>query len=370
MKRTLMGIILLNSILFASNNEAKLGEMLFFDPNLSKNRTQSCATCHNPNHGFIDDRENGINKMVSLGDGGKSLGDRNAPTAAYASFSPHFFYDTKKKLYKGGQFWDGREKDLKGQAGGPPLNPIEMGMADKKSVVARLKENKNYLEIFKKLYGKNIFKNDNKAYQAMTQAIAAFETTKEFAPFDSKYDRYLKGEYEMTSQEELGKALFFSNNNTNCATCHLLKGEDKEGETFTNYEYHNIGVPKNKVLEEKGIVKKSFKDIGLSKNRLAQYKENEGKFKVPTLRNIAITAPYMHNGVFQDLRTVIAFYDKFNNPQRIDNPETNQPWDEAEIEHSINHKDLKMKKLNDQKIDAIVAFLKTLTDKRYEHLLK
>ena len=366
MKKICMSLVVFGSVLFGSNEEINLGKMLFFDPNLSKNRTQSCATCHNPNSGFIDNRENGIGGMVSLGDDGKSLGDRNTPTASYASFSPHFYYDVKKKVYKGGQFWDGREKDLKGQAGGPPLNPIEMGMSSKKEVVTRLKENKEYVEIFQKIYGKDIFKNHNKAYEAMSKAIASFETTKEFAPFDSKYDRYLRGEYEMTQKEELGKALFFSNNNTNCAVCHILKGEDKEGETFTNYEYHNIGVPSNKVLFEKGVVKVGFKDIGLAKNPKAKSKENEGKFKVPTLRNIAITAPYMHNGVFKDLRTVIAFYDKFNNPSRVNNPETNQPWEEAEVQHTINHKDLKMKKLSEEKIDALVAFLKTLTDKRYE----
>jgi cytidyltransferase-like protein len=235
---------------------------------------------------------------------------------------------------------------------------IGIGHNSTKSTLFSLEQRENWI--------KDIFKNHNKAYEAMSKAIASFETTKEFAPFDSKYDRYLRGEYEMTQKEELGKALFFSNNNTNCAVCHILKGEDKEGETFTNYEYHNIGVPSNKVLFEKGVVKVGFKDIGLAKNPKAKSKENEGKFKVPTLRNIAITAPYMHNGVFKDFRTVIAFYDKFNNPSRVNNPETNQPWEEAEVQHTINHKDLKMKKLSEEKIDALVAFLKTLTDKRYE----
>ena len=89
-----------------------LGEILFFDKNLSKNKTQSCATCHNPNAGFIDDRENVVSKMASLGDDEKSFGDRQAPTASYAKFSPKFHFDEKKQKYIGGQFWDGRAATL------------------------------------------------------------------------------------------------------------------------------------------------------------------------------------------------------------------------------------------------------------------
>lgn len=350
--------------------QAKLGELLFFDTALSKNRTQSCATCHNPQHGFVDNRDNGIGAIVSLGDNGKSLGDRNAPTASYAVFSPHFGFDPKTKKFKGGQFLDGREGELKGQAGGPPLNPIEMGMGSKAEVVSRLKENSSYVKTFEKLYGKGVLNSAEKGYDAMSRAIAAFESTKEFSPFDSKYDRYLKGQYTLTPQEELGKSLFFSNNNTNCATCHQLKGEDKSGETFSNYEYHNIGVPSNRVLFERGIVKSGFVDNGLAKNPQAAARENEGKFKVPTLRNIAVTAPYMHNGVFNDLRTVVLFYDKFNNPTRKLNPESGREWGKAEIEHSISTKEMKAKKLSDEKVDALVAFMKLLTDKKFEHLIK
>ncbi|MFY9093388.1 cytochrome c peroxidase, partial [Aliarcobacter butzleri] len=235
--------LMFSALMAEDMKKEDLGRILFFDVNLSKNRTQSCATCHNPNAGFVDDRDNGVKKMASLGDDGKSLGDRQAPTASYAKFSPVFHFDEKAKKYVGGQFWDGREATLEGQAGGPPLNPIEMGMSDKKAVVDRLKENTLYVDSFKKIFGADIFKNDDKAYEAMTIAIASFERTDEFSPFDSKYDRYLKGEYDLTPLEDLGKSIFFSNNNNSCANCHVLKGEDKEGETFTNYQYHNIGTP-------------------------------------------------------------------------------------------------------------------------------
>ena len=128
-------------------NKETLGQQLYFDKNLSKNRTQSCATCHNPEHGFIDNRENSVMGAASLGDDNKSIGDRNAPTAAYALFSPNFKRNKKGK-YVGGLFHDGREKDLQGQAGGPPINPGEMGMPTKTSVVTRIMENEAYVTQF------------------------------------------------------------------------------------------------------------------------------------------------------------------------------------------------------------------------------
>lgn len=350
--------------------KANLGKALYFDKSLSKDKTQACATCHNPDHGFVDDRDNGVGAMASLGDDGKSIGDRQAPTAAYAMFSPEFHYNAEKKVFVGGQFWDGRETDLKGQAGGPPTNPAEMAMPSKEATVERLLENPYYESEFKKIYGEDIFKDKVKAYSAMADSIGAFEQTKEFAPFDSKYDRYLKGEYDLTPLEDLGRSLFFSNNNTNCSTCHMLKQEDAKGETFTNYEYHNIGVPANTYLRSKNGVKPDFVDPGLLNNPEVKGEEHRGKYKVPTLRNVAVTGPYMHNGVFKDLRTVVEFYDKYNHKMRNINPETGKAWAPAEVEATINLTDLKMKKLNERKIDALVAFMKTLTDKRYEHLLE
>lgn len=359
-----------------NKKEVSLGKQLFFDPILSKNKTQSCSTCHNPQHGFIDNRDNGVGGAGSLGDDGKSIGDRNTPTAAYAMFSPDFHFDKNKGEFIGGQFYDGREANLKGQAGGPPLNPVEMAMPNKQEVAKRLKEVESYNKQFKELYGKNIFKDSQKVYDRMAQAIASFEKTKEFAPFDSKYDRYLKGEYDLTPLEDLGRSIFFSNNNTNCASCHMLKQEDSKGETFTNYQYHNIGVPQNKQLMEKNVVDlKTFIDHGLMQNpavkKLPNAKDYDGKIKVPTLRNIAITAPYMHNGVFKKLSTVVEFYDKYTNKNRTLNPETKKPWAKPEVE--VGKSDMKLLKegraLNERKIKALVAFMNLLTDKKYEHLI-
>lgn len=363
----------LNSMSEAEKIEVKkekiaLGKALFFDENLSKNRTQSCSTCHNPEFGFVDNRDNGVGAQASLGDDGHSLGDRQAPSAAYAMLSPKFHYDSKNKQYIGGQFWDGREGTLAGQAGGPPTNPIEMGLPSKEFAVDRIKENSYYVSGFKKIFGQAIFENADKAYLAMAQLIEAFEQTDEFAPFDSKYDRFLEDEYDLTVLEDLGRTLFFSNDNNSCAACHMLKSEDKKGETFTNYEFHNIGTPINHALRAKNGVKDI--DKGLLNNPAVTDEKHLGKYKVPTLRNVAVTAPYMHNGVFKELKTVVEFYDKYNNKERINNPETGQPWDRPEVKETINLDDLKAKKQNDRKVDALVAFMKLLTDKRYEHLLE
>jgi len=350
-----------------------LGRALYFDTNLSKNRTQSCATCHSPEHGFADPRPNASGKAVSLGDDGKSLGDRNAPTASYAKFSPSFHLNEKGQ-YVGGQFHDGREHDLAGQAGGPPLNPVEMGMPSKAAVVDRLKENPAYVAAFTQLFGEGVLTQPEQAYKHMAESIAAFEKTDFFAPFDSKYDRHLRGEYEMTPMEDLGMTLFFSQQFTNCNICHQLKPSPaRAGETFSNYEYHNIGTPVNTDARAVNGVAADHIDNGLLDNPAVNDPKQAGKFKVPTLRNVAVTGPYMHNGVFKDLRTVVLFYNKYNSKssKRQVNPETGEKWRAPEVPENIAIKELETgPALKDRRIDALVAFMKTLTDKRYEHLLQ
>ena len=198
------------------------GRALFFDVDLSLNRTQSCATCHNPETGFADPRDNEVAGAASLGDDGVSLGDRNAPTASYAAFSP-VFRITRDGKAVGGQFHDGRAADLQAQAAGPPLASGEMAMPDKAAVLERLLEKPEYVASLRALYGQGALKEAETAYDAMTDAIAAFEKTDFFSPFDSKYDRWLAGSYKMTPMEELGRVLFFSQQFTNCNICHQLK---------------------------------------------------------------------------------------------------------------------------------------------------
>ncbi len=364
------------------DTKEKLGEALFFDKNISLTRNTSCSTCHDPEHGFVDarfseaDRDQNIfiDGAFSVGDDGTALGGRNAPTASYAMFSPTF--GETNGIYKGGQFHDGRADTLQVQAGGPPLDGAEMQMPDKSSVVDRIKENPNYVSAFETLYSEDIFDDVDASYESMANAIAKFEKTDEFAPFDSKYDRWKAGEYTLSDTEEAGYALFFSNANTNCATCHTLNSETEASykEMFTNYEYENIGTPRNIAAMDARTAlgfqdaNATFKGLGGTVSDPQHY----GKTKVPTLRNIAVTGPYMNNGVFKELRTVLKFYDHMaglgDNPI---NPETNLPWVSNDNNATINNEVLQdTKKLPNAKIRALEAFLRTLTDKKYEHLME
>jgi cytochrome c peroxidase len=343
-----------------------LGQALYFDVNFSQSRQMACSTCHAPEAGFVDPRDNDFNRAVSTGDDGHSLGSRNAPTTSYAQFIPAFQRRTDGE-YRGGLFWDGRADTLQEQATGPLLNAKEMAMLDTNMVLQRLRENPVYGASLSAFFGPEVLDDKDRAFNAIAESIAAFEKTHQFATFDSKYDRYLRGEYKMTPQEELGQVLFFSQQFSNCNQCHQLKripGQSKE--LFSNFEYHNVGVPRNPLLPDQAV------DEGLAQNPAVTEKNQRGKFRVPTLRNVAVTGPYMHNGVFQDLRTVVLFYNKYNSrsPKSQINPETGKPWEKPAVPENLSMDKLTQgSALKSRRVDALVAFLKTLTDKRYEPLL-
>ena len=350
-----------------------LGRALFFDVNLSRERNQSCATCHDPAQGFTDWRDSGVGAAASLGSDAHSLGDRNAPTATYANQVPPFGLDAAGE-YVGGLFWDGRASNLEEQAGGPPLNPVEMALPDRKTVLARLNESPNYQHAFPALFGDTVLDDADAAFTAMTASIAAFERSELFAPFDSKYDRYLRGEYIPTDAEALGMTLFFSNQFANCNQCHQLHTlPETELEPFTNHRYRNIGVPVNTVLRAANGLGAAQVDRGLLDNPAIDDPAQAGRFRVPTLRNVAVTGPYMHNGVFSDLRTVVLFYNKYlaRGSKAQLNPETGEHWGAPEVADNLALEELESgRALDDTRVDALVAFMRMLTDKRYEPLLE
>lgn len=354
-------------------DKALLGQILFFDKTLSHTNNLNCASCHNPDHAFIDVRETSAQGMVSQGDDPTHFGRRNSPTMLYAKYSPDFHFDEKLNAYVGGQFWDGRAKNLQAQAGKPLLDPVEMAMPDKLSVAKRLWQMPMYANLLTLHYGRGVWDSVDSVYSAMENALATFQQEKALlAPFDSKYDKFLQGTVSLTPLEEQGRALFFDKTQTNCADCHQLRDKPNQPEeTFTNYRYYNIGVPKNKRLLAHNQLPEQTVDLGLFENPEVKGDERQkGKFKVPTLRNVAVTAPYMHNGMFKQLRTVLYFFDHFNNPDRKLNPETHRLWGEPAYSLTVAHQELKARALSDQEIEALEAFLKTLTDERYEPLLK
>lgn len=369
----LAGLTMLVSISATANDDlVRLGEALFFDTNLSLNRTQSCATCHNPAVAFTDSRENQAGRAVSLGDDGHSLGDRNTPSITYAAMIPTFGRD-ETGVYAGGAFFDGRARDLIEQAGEPFTNPIEMNLPDKAAVVERVGENDSHVVALKRLFGDEVFTDVDTAFRAISQSIVAFESTPQFSPFDSKYDRFLRGEYELTVEEEMGRKLFYSRI-FNCHACHLIdQREMQPGSEFTTFRYHNIGVPVNTAVRQLNGRGVDYIDTGLLENPAIDDPAEAGKFKVPTLRNVAVTAPYMHNGVFNDLETVVVFYNKYilTNIESQTNPQTNKYWGEPEV--PPGPADLALleegQPVSPMQVDLLVTFLKLLTDQRYEHLL-
>jgi cytochrome c peroxidase len=347
-----------------------LGKAIFFDANLSLPPGQSCATCHDPEAGFADPNH----LSVSTGAVPGRVGNRNAQSVAYAMFSPALYYDADnitpaipEGQYKGGLFWDARVNTLEEQARQPFLNPLEMHNPNKTTVVVAVRR-AEYAGLFKMVFGSSSLKDVDLAYEYIAQALAAYMRSPEVNPFTSKYDYWKKGEAEFTESELRGYMLFQPMGKGRCANCHA---EGTAG-LFTNFGHQNLGTPRNPELpyyflppafNPDGV---DYIDRGLGDFlRSAGYPEEEaakedGKFKIPSLRNCAVTAPYTHNGYHQTLHEVVVF----NNTRDL--PEAG--WPEAEVPETVHRHPMTMPGtlgrlgLNDQEIEDIVAFLNTLTD--------
>ncbi len=334
-----------------------LGKLLYQDQNLSQHKNQSCFTCHS-SPGFADAR---FQNVVSAGSNPQLHGGRNAPSSAYASYSPAFHWNQEDETFVGGQFWDGRANTLAEQAKMPLLNPVEMGMKNKESVLQAINDpqNKNYTQyrkLFKKVYGtslkdweKNITTFVEKNYDNLADAIATYEKSKELNPFHSKFDLYLAGETKLTEQELRGLQLF--NGKGRCSSCHTSEASiDASGKItpplFTDFTYDNIGIPKN----NHPLLKNNPIDLGLGARE--GLKEQAGKFKVPTLRNIGLTAPYGHNGYFATLKDIVHFY----------NTRDDGTWPAPEVMENLNKDELGNLGLTDQEENDLVQFLHTLSD--------
>jgi len=350
----------------ALSDEEELGKMLYFDTSLSTPAGQSCASCHEPAAGFA-----GSNNGLPVSQGvlpQNRFGNRNSPTAAYAAYSPDFGIITEdgETLYAGGQFWDGRAKDLVEQAKGPFLNPLEMNNPNKRTVIVKIK-NSEYADFFQEVTGVNLKdlsdSNVELAYNKVAEAIAAYERTSEVNQFSSKYDLYVAGEVQLTDEETLGLELF--EGKALCSQCHPSEpGPYAEQALFTDYTYDNLGTPKNMDNPFYDLPRKfnpegaGFIDYGLGgflkSSGIMGWENEAGKMKVPTLRNIAVTSPYMHNGVFGSLTQVVDFYNTRDN--------VSASWPAPEVAENVNIEELGDLGLNETEVTALVAFMKTLTD--------
>ncbi|MDD5216350.1 MAG: cytochrome c peroxidase [Methylococcales bacterium] len=360
-----------DSVLPNSENlsvKAQLGQKLFFDTNLSEPAGQACASCHNPDFAFTDaDKTQPTSKGVDT----TLHGNRNAPTAMYMAYSPAFHFNRTEGLYMGGQFFDGRAATLEDQAKGPFLNPVEMANPNAEAVVKKVKV-ASYASQFDTIYGNGALNDTEQAYDYIANAIAEFERSAVFNRFSSKYDFYLFGKAAFTAQERRGLAVFEGKGN--CAACHPNRPQSNGAPPlFTDFSYDNIGVPKNPESPFYTMSSKfnpdgeKFVDLGLGGH--LNISAEDGKFKVPTLRNIALTSPYTHNGYFTKLRNVVEFYNTRKVKRRCAEPLTNETqslaqkcWAAPEVSQNVNFGEMGNLKLSERDIDDLVAFLETLTD--------
>jgi len=282
--------------------KAALGKKLFSEKILSADSSVSCASCHIPKFAFAD------TVAFSVGIAGK-LTKRNTPSVLNMKNRPYYF-------------WDGRASSLEDQSLMPIQNPDEMGLPIEEAV-KRLNQSREYKQLFQKIFGQ---KPDAKNLAA---AFSDYEKTLETV--DSKFDDWSNNLKKLTAAEERGRELFVGDK-AKCFDCHRM-------EDFTTDEFKNIGLYNGKDLNDAGLFNLSNKETDL------------GKFKTPGLRNIAVTAPYMHNGMFKTLEEVVEYY---NNPQKF-------------VHDAINIDDALKSPLNlsEKEKKDIVAFLKTLTDKKF-----
>ena len=316
-----------------------LGDRLFHDKRFSIDGKVSCATCHEKDKGFTDHRR------VSKGHDGL-LGTRNAPTVINAAYM--------KTL-----FWDGREPDLEGQSKQPPINPVEGGLPDHEALLEVIRNDPSYVKEFRDVFGVDA---GDISIEHYAMAIASFERT--VVAGDSPFDRYLYGGDKSAMSEAAIRGLEVYRGQGRCVSCHII---EQTQALFTDNRFHNIGVGFKNIRGRVGEIAAEFlqaKNSGADVDKtvlsdpsaaeLGRFAVSEdlnqvGAFKTPTLRNIALTAPYMHDGSQKTLEDMVEFY---NNGGRVNADDPFSPFLSGGI-RPLN--------LSDQQKADLVEFLKALT---------
>lgn len=332
----------------------KIGKSIFFDDQLSEPVGQSCSTCHQPSKAFAS------NLMVNSGANANRFTNRNAPSLSYVSLTPNFRYQTIEGnvVPVGGLFWDGRVDTLEEQVLAPFMNPLEMGNKTEQDLINKIKLRPYFNDLIDsmkidELSNKNIL-------NAVQYALQSYQRGPEFNKFNSKFDQWLEGKASFTLEERQGMLIFERIDKGNCAACHTLKRQHAHDKPLlTDFTYDNIGVPKNfnnpfyQVPKTVNPLGHQYTDYGLGNTDRLKDQRYLGMFKVPTLRNIDQTAPYMHNGVFSTLKEVVEFYNSRDNAGQ---------WGDPEVPYNVNDAELGNLSLTEIEIEALVAFMKTLTD--------
>lgn len=314
----------------------EIGRSVFTDKNLSNPPGQSCLTCHNPNHAFADPRR------VSPGATPTLSGNRNAPSLMYAALIPPFAYEdillpdgTEIFAWEGGLFHDGRAKDLFEQVDQPFFEAHEMNLKNKADLAQKIRKS-----TYKGKFPKGALKDNNQLTYLVFRSLVEFLKSPFFRPFDSPFDRYQAGEKSSLSLSQK-RGLDIYKTSGGCADCHFLEPQNWNKPLLSDFGYDNLGAP--------AIGKK---DPGLFV--VTGNPEDLGKFRAPSLRNIELTAPYLHNGSIKTLREVLEFYNKRDlEPER---------WGVTDYPETVNHDDLGNLGLTDEDITNLLNFLHAFTD--------
>jgi cytochrome c peroxidase len=324
-----------------------LGDKLFNDKRFSTTGEVSCSTCHEREKAFTDSplkTSEGINKLT---------GTRNAPTVANAAY----FHS---------MFWDGRSVDLEDQAQHPFVNPVEMGLVDHEPILKIVRQDPEYVAMFRKTFAKE---PAAVTMTEVTQAIAAFERTLVFG--DSPFDRWYFGGDKAAMGEAAVRGFKVFLEDGRCVSCHMI---EQDHALFTDHRFHNIGVGINSIQNDvprlaPAFLKAKAQGADVDKTVLSDKRSSElgrfaitetlddlGGFKTPTLRNVAVTAPYMHDGSIATLRDVV---DHYNN---------GGVTNEGDPVNDYLSGGIRPLDLTDQQIDDLVAFMEALTSPEFAAL--
>ena len=354
------------------SDAAQLGQLIFQDSTLSASGQMSCQSCHDPSTGHASP----FTTAVAMG--GPTLstpGLRLPPGINYLKFNSAFNFDSTGAP-SGGFFWDGRANSLAEQAKGPLLGSAEMANTDAATVINKLR-NATYAEQFKQTFGTDIFDDPNAAFDRVAYALERYQIEDtDFAPFSSKFDAVNEGKESFTAQELRGFVWFNREDKGNCASCHpSTKPDNAPAALFTDFSYDSLGVPRNNDIPANSDP--NFYDKGLCapvRTDLSSQLNLCGKFKVPSLRNVAKRKRFFHNGKFDTLQEVVNFY-----ITRDTNPTVWYPLDPLNV---LVYNDLpalergnvnvtegpynrlgQAPALNTQEISDLIAFLQTLSDR-------
>jgi cytochrome c peroxidase len=302
---------------------AAVGRALFFDASLSASGTMACATCHDPKHAFGPPNDLPVQRG---GRDGRQYGVRAAPSLMYAQnippFTEHYFDDDGDDSVDqgpaGGRTWDGRAQSVHDQARLPLFSPFEMANGSVEAVLAKV-QRAGYASQFRETFGGKVFDDQALAFKAVLMSLETFQQSpREFYPYSSKYDAWLRHRTSLSGEELRGLAAFNDPAKGNCARCHPSAMRRGAFPQFTDFGYAAVGAPRNAVIPANADSR--YYDLGLCgplRKDLADEKEYCGLFRTPSLRNVATRQVFFHNGVFHRLEDAVRFYaERDTQPQK------------------------------------------------------